>query len=116
MLHLLVVVVPPLLDLHCCLAHGAGCTAKRTPDIPHGVPLNIVPLPGLLPQEEGGDARHDAAQQAVEQPALPHVLSCPVGQAGGAAHTTAANTHIPTTVKHTLLPLTSHPRVRVYLL
>ena len=52
--------------------------------------LNIVPLPGLLPEEEGGDAGHDSVQQAVQHPTLPHVIGCAVGQAGQAetAHAT----------------------------
>ena len=51
--------------------------------LPH---LNVVPLPGLLPEEEGGDAGHEAAQQAVQQATLPQVIGCTVGLAAVAAH------------------------------
>jgi len=115
-LPLLVVAVSPLLDLHRSLAHDTRSAAKCSPNIPHGVALYVVPLPGLLPEEKGGDAGHDAAQQAVQQPTLAHVFSCPVGQTGCAAKSTAADTHVTTAVKHSLLPLTSHPGILIYLL
>ena len=47
--------------------------------------LNAPPLPGLGPEEEGGDAGHDAAEEAAEDAGLAQVLRVLVHQATVAA-------------------------------
>ena len=42
--------------------------------------LNVVPLHGLMPQEQGGDAGHEAAQEAAQDAGLVEVLTVPVDQ------------------------------------
>ena len=104
----LLAVVAPLLDLHGSLAHDAGSAAEGSPNISSSVSLYVVPLPGLLPEEEGGDAGHEAAQQSVQQPTLPQVISCGICKARGAAQPTAAYPHVSTTAAQALLPLSCH--------
>ena len=48
----------------------------NVPLYPH---LDIVSLPGLLPEQKCRDTGHDTAKQAVEYPTLPHVFCCAVG-------------------------------------
>merc|ERR1740124_226445 len=95
----LLAVVAPLLDLHGSLAHDTGSTAEGSPNISSSVTFYVVPLPGLLPEEEGGDAGHEAAQQAVQQPTLPHVISSGICKARDAAQPTAAYPHVSTTAE-----------------
>ena len=104
----LLAVVAPLLDLHGSLAHDTGSAAEGSPNISSSVSLYVVPLPGLLPEEEGGDAGHEAAQQAVQQPTLPHVISRGICKARCAAQPTAAYPHVSTTAAQAVLPLTRH--------
>ena len=52
--------------------------------------LYIVSLPGLLPEQHGGYAGEEAAQEAVEEATLPHVTGSPVGQARDTAASTTA--------------------------
>ena len=58
----------------------------------------------FLPEEEGGDAGHEAAQEAVQQATLPHIISCGIGKAGSAAHPTTTYPHVSTTAAQALLP------------
>ena len=105
---LLLGAVPPLLDLYRSLAHDTGGAAEGGANIPCSVPLYVVPLPGLLPEEEGGDAGHDAAREAVKQATLPHIISCGIGKAGSAAHPTTTYPHVSTTAAQALLPFCGH--------
>ena len=77
--------VSPLLDLHSSLTLHTGSAAHRGANVSHGVSLDIVPLPGLLSEEEGGDAWHEAAQQAVQKATLPQVIGCTIGLTGPTA-------------------------------
>ena len=43
--------VSPLIDLHSSLALDTGCAAHGGAYVSHGVSLEVVPLPGLLPEE-----------------------------------------------------------------
>merc|ERR1719234_1836444 len=52
--------VSPLLDLYSSLALNTGCAAEGQSSILHRIAVNVVPLPGLLPQQQSWDARHDA--------------------------------------------------------
>ena len=50
-------------------------TADRGHNIVTGGALNVVSLPGLLSQEEGGHTGHDAAEERVEDAGLAEVFS-----------------------------------------
>ena len=78
-----------LLDLHSSLTGHTGGAADRAHQVPHGAPLYVVPLPGLLPEQQGGDAGEDEAQQAAHQTTLPQVTSRAIGEAGETTETTA---------------------------
>ena len=54
-------VVPPLLDLVCRLAVDEGSAAERADGVVAGRPVDAVPLPGLGPHDEYGDAGDEAA-------------------------------------------------------
>ena len=70
--------------------------------------LNVVSLPGLLSEKERGDAGHEAAQEAVQQATLPHIISCGIGKAGSAAQPTTTYPHVSTTAAQALLPFCCH--------
>ena len=53
--------VPPLLDLVCRLAVDEGPAAERADGVVAGRPVDAVPLPGLGPHDEYGDAGDEAA-------------------------------------------------------
>merc|ERR1719370_1628737 len=74
--------VSPLLDLDSCLALNAGGAAEGHSSILHCVAVNVVPLPGLLSQEQSWDARHDAAKQHVEDSRLAKIIGGSVCEAG----------------------------------
>jgi len=52
------------------LAVDTRSTAERGSNISYCAALNVVPLPGLLPEEECGDAGHEAAQKATQDARL----------------------------------------------
>jgi len=97
-----------LLNLHRCLTIHAGCTAERGSNISYGAALNVVSLPGLLPQEQGGDAGHEAAQEAAQDAGLVEVLTVPVDQTRLAECSTATYGAVPTAVAQSLFPLSHH--------
>ena len=79
----LLAIVSPLLDLHSSLKLDTGSAAHRGAYVSHSVSLDVVPLPGLLSEEEGGDAGDEATQQAT----LPQIIGCTIGLAGPTAKT-----------------------------
>jgi len=97
-----------LLNLHCSLTVDTGGTAERSSNIPYCAALNVVSLPGLLPQEQRGDAGHEAAQEAAQDAGLVEVLTIPVHETWLAECSTATYGAIPTAVAQSLFPL-SHP-------
>ena len=54
--------VPPLLDLVCRLAVDEGSAAERADGVVAGRPVDAVPLPGLGPHDEYGDAGDETAE------------------------------------------------------
>jgi len=78
-----------LLYLHGCLTVDTGCAAERGSHVSHSAALNVVLLPGLLPKEQGGDAGHQAAQEAAQDARLVQVLCVPVDQTWLAAGSAA---------------------------
>ena len=68
-------VVAPLLDLGARLAGDEASAAEGAHGISCGGALDAVPLPGLLPQDEDGDAGEEAAEEAAQPTALAHVIS-----------------------------------------
>ena len=54
--------VPPLLDLVCRLAVDEAGAAERADGVVAGRPVDAVPLPGLGPHDEYGDAGDEAAE------------------------------------------------------
>ena len=67
-------VVAPLLDLGAGLAGDEAPAAERAHGISRRAALNTVPLPGLLPQDEDGDARKEAAEEAAQPATLAHIV------------------------------------------
>ena len=55
-------VVAPLVDLGACLAGDEASATEGAEGISGGRAFNAVPLPGLLPQDEDGDAGEEAAE------------------------------------------------------
>ena len=74
LLRALAVVSPPL-DLGARLAGDEASAAEGAHGISGGGALDAVPLPGLLPQDEDGDAGEEAAEEAPQPTALAHVIS-----------------------------------------
>ena len=68
-------VVAPLLDLGARLAGDKASATEGAEGISGGRAFNAVPLPGLLPQDEDGDAGEEAAEEAAQPTALAHVIS-----------------------------------------
>merc|ERR1719234_2695802 len=90
--------VSPLLDLHSSLALNTGGAAKGQSSILHRVTVNVVPFPGLLPQQQSWDARHDAAQQHVEDTGLAKIIGSGVSEAWVAETGTATYSTVSTAV------------------
>merc|ERR1719369_28585 len=105
---LLLGVVSPLLDLHCSLTLHTCSAAECSAYISYSVSLNVVPLPGLLSEQQGWYAGHDAAQDAVQQPTFTQIIGCLIGQTGAATQTTTTNTTVTKAVAESLLPFSSH--------
>ena len=78
------------LDLGAGLAIDAGRAAEGRAGVAGGAALDAVAFPGLAPQQEDGDAREEAGEQAAQEPALLQVLGVPVDQARGAKRAAAA--------------------------
>merc|ERR1719266_5935 len=100
-----------LLDLNRCLTLDTGSATEGEPSILHGVALNVVPLPGLLSQQQSRDAGHDAAKQHEEDARLSEIIGCCVSEAGVAEAGTAADSTVAAAVAKTLFPSSSfsHP-------
>jgi len=86
------------------LAHDTSGAAEGGPHITHSVSLYPVPLPGLLPKEQGRDTGHDTPQQQVQDARLAHVLCILVGLDAGAEGDAAANAAVSKAVTEPLLP------------
>merc|ERR1719234_1605320 len=99
--------VSPLLDLHGSLALNTGCAAEGQPSVLHRVTVNVVPFPGLLPQQQSWDARHDAAQQHIQDTRLAKIISSGVGEAGVTETGTAAYSAVTAAVAKALFPSSS---------
>ena len=78
-----------LLDLHSDLAGHTGGTAEGSSGITQVRALDVVPLPGPVPQDEGGDAGEPAAEEATQDPRLVQALSILVSLTGEAETSTA---------------------------
>ena len=83
-------VVAPLLDLGARLAGYETSAAEGAHGISAGRALDAVPLPGLLPQDEHGDAREAAAEEAAQPAAFAHVVSIAFDEAARHARTAQA--------------------------
>ena len=88
----------PLPHLPGCLAHHAGGAQARAAAISTGAPLNVKPLPGLLPEHEGGQAGEDAPGQAAQDATLPQAHGSAVGLAWSTPCGAAADAAVSTTV------------------
>ena len=67
--------VAPVPDLCTRLAGDERPAAEGAHGVAGGGALDAVPLPGLLPQDEDGDAGEEAAEEAAQPTALAHVIS-----------------------------------------
>ena len=70
--------------------------------------LNIVSLPGLAAEEEGGHAGEEAAEDAAEEAGLVEVLRVAIDEAALAAGPAQAHTAVPAAVQQALVPSSSH--------
>merc|ERR1719239_1411637 len=93
--------------LNSCLALNTGSAAEGQSSVLHRVTVNVVPFPGLLPQQQGWDARHDAAQQHIKDTRLAKIIGSGVSEARVAETGTAAYSAVTAAVAKTLLPSSS---------
>ena len=99
--------ISPHLDLLGSLTVDTRSAEPGCCQVPHGVPLYIVPGPGLLPQQHGGEAGHDAGQGIVQEPTLLQATSIGAYEAGHAECSTQADAAVTTEVEQSLAP--AHP-------
>ena len=78
-----------LLDLHSDLAGNTGGTAEGSSGITKVGALDVVSLPGPVPQDEGGDAGQPAAEETTENSILIETLGILVSLAGETETATA---------------------------
>lgn len=101
-------VVAPLLDLGARLAGDETSAAEGAHGISAGRALDAVPLPGLLPQDEHGDAGEEAAEEAAQPAALAHVVSIAFDEAARHARTAQARFAVAHAAADSLLPFLRH--------
>jgi len=98
----------PLLDLHPSLAVDTLSAAEGGADVSNDASLNVVFLPGLWSEEQGGNARHDAAKQAADDARLLQALSILVNEAAWTPTAEATCADVSKAIAETLLPLRCH--------
>jgi len=103
----------PFLDLDASLAVDALGAAEGGTNVSDDAALNVVFLPGLRSEKQGGDARHDTAEQAADDPRLLQALSILVNQAAGTPTAQATCANVSKAIAETLLPLRRHSDLKV---
>jgi len=101
-------VVTPLLDLGSRLAGDELSTAEGTHRVPGSGALDAVPLPGILPEDEDGDAGEDAAEEAAQPAALAHVVSVAFDETARDTGPTQACFAVAHAAADSMLPLLRH--------
>jgi len=101
-------VVAPLLDLSSRLAGDELSTAEGAHRISRSRALDAVPLPGILPKDEDGDAGENAAEQAAQPAALAHVVGVAFDETARDTRPTQACFAVAHAAADSLLPLLRH--------
>ena len=83
-------VVAPLIDLGARLAGDEWPAAEGAHRVAGGGALDAVPLPGLRPQHEDGNAGQEAAEEAAQEAGLAQVVSVPLDEEAWDARTAQA--------------------------
>ena len=100
----LIITLLPHLNFFGSLAVHTRGAAPRSSNVPHRGALYLIPGPGLLPQQQGGEAGHDAGQGIIQEPTLPHALCIGADEAGHTECSTQTDTAVSTEVKQSLVP------------
>ena len=93
-----------VLDLRSSLTAHTGRAEPRCHHISHRGPADAVHLPGLLSEQHGGKAGHDAAQHIVQDATLIQAPSIAAGLARDAEGSTQTNAAVTAKVKESLMP------------
>jgi len=101
-------VVAPLVDLGACLAGDEWSTAEGAHRVAGSGAFDSVPLPGLPPQQEDGDAGQEAAEEAAQEAGLAQVVSIPLDEEAWDARTAQADFAVAETTTDSLFPFLRH--------
>lgn len=93
------------LDFHRSLTVDTWGTTERCSNIANSAALNVVFVPGLLPEQQRGDAGHEAAQQAAQDARLAEVLPVSIHETWLAKGSTTTDGAVPAAVAQALFPL-----------
>jgi hypothetical protein len=84
----------PVFDLHGSLAVDTGGATAARHHVSTGAALNVPLIPGLLPEQQGGDAGQETSQETAEEAGLTQALSVGVDLAGHAPQATATSAEV----------------------
>ena len=100
--------VPPLLDLGGRLAVDESSAAAGAERVIGGGAVDAVPFPGLLPQEEDGDAGEETTHEAAGEAAPAQVVAVAHDEQAGAEVAAQARVAVIAAAADALLPLRRH--------
>ena len=100
--------VAPLLDLGCRLAVDEGPAAAGAERVVGGGAVDAVPLSGLPPQQEDGDAGEEAAREAAGEAAPAQVVAVAQDEQTGAEAAAQARVAVVAAAADALLPRLRH--------
>jgi len=103
----------PFLDLDASLAVDTRGAAEGGTNVSDGASLNVVFLPRLRSEKQGGNARHDAAKEAADDSRLLQALRILVNQAARAPTAQATCATVSKAIAEPLLPLRGHSDLKV---